>query len=363
MRTLNVELGERRYPIRIGKGLLANPAVYAEAAGRHAVIVTDACVAPLYLSAVCAALKLDPTQALVLPAGEAGKSWGGLETILDALLTRRLARDGLVIALGGGVIGDMAGFAAAIYQRGVDFIQIPTTLLAQVDSSVGGKTAVNHPRGKNMIGAFHQPRAVIADTDTLKTLPPRELRAGIAEIIKYGLLGDATFFAWLEQQMDALLALDAAALTEAIERSCAMKAAIVAQDERERIAGGPRALLNLGHTFGHAIETHTGYTQWLHGEAVATGLCMAADMSARLGWIPEADAARTRALVARAGLPTQVPPGLTPARFLELMGHDKKVAAGRLRLVLLRSLGHAVLSADFDLAALDATLHHYCRES
>lgn len=363
MRTLNVELGERRYPIRIGSGLVSKPAAYAEAAGRAAVVITDSHVAPLYLPSVCRPLQLDPAHALVLPAGEAGKNWNSLESILDALLARRLARDGLVIALGGGVIGDMAGFAAAIYQRGVDFIQIPTTLLAQVDSSVGGKTAVNHPRGKNMIGAFHQPRAVIADTDTLRTLPPRELRAGIAEIIKYGLLGDAGFFAWLEQNMDALLALDAATLTEAIERSCAMKAAIVAQDERERVAGGPRALLNLGHTFGHAIETHTGYTQWLHGEAVATGLCMAADLSARMGWIPEADAARARALVQRAGLPTQVPPGLTPARFLDLMGHDKKVAAGRLRLVLLRALGEAVLSADFEPAALDATLRHFYRES
>lgn len=359
MKTLNVELGERRYPIRIGHGLLTDMAQFPEAQGRNLKIVSDDNTARLYLPTLLSTLNLTSADALILPAGEVQKSWDNAEKILDWLLAGRLARDGMVVALGGGVIGDMAGFCAALYQRGVDFIQIPTTLLAQVDSSVGGKTAVNHPRGKNMIGAFHQPRAVIADVATLKTLPQRELLAGVAETIKYGMLADAGFFKWLEQNLDKLLAQDAEALSQAIYRSCELKARIVAQDEREAIGGGPRALLNLGHTFGHAIETFTGYTQWLHGEAVATGLCMAADMSARQGWLSAEDAARCIALVQKAGLPTRPPQGMTPDQFLELMGHDKKVAAGKLRLVLMRKIGMAVLTAEFSEAALRGTLEHF----
>ncbi|MFP5307013.1 MAG: 3-dehydroquinate synthase, partial [Gammaproteobacteria bacterium] len=273
------------------------------------------------------------------------------------LLETRLARDGCLIALGGGVVGDLVGFCAAVYQRGIDFVQVPTTLLAQVDSSVGGKTGVNHPRGKNMIGAFHQPRMVLTDTDTLKTLPRRELLAGLAEVIKYGMLGDAAFLDWIETRLDALLALDAAASAQAIRRSCEMKAAIVGRDESE---SGERALLNLGHTFAHAIETHAGYGEWLHGEAVATGLCMAADLSARLGWIAPGDARRCTALIARAGLPVRPPAGMTPDDFLRNMALDKKVAGGRLRLVLLRAVGAAVVTADFGPARLAETLEHFC---
>jgi 3-dehydroquinate synthase len=267
MKSLTVELADRSYPIRIGAGLLADARQYAEVEGRRLKLVTDSNVAPLYLAHVLKALNLKEEDALVLPAGEEHKSWATVERVLDWMLGARLNRDGMLVALGGGVIGDMAGFAAAIYQRGIDFIQIPTTLLAQVDSSVGGKTGVNHPRGKNMIGAFHQPKLVLADTAALRSLPQRELLAGIAEVIKYGMLADSDFFKWLEQRLDDLLVLDTDALTKAIYRSCELKARIVAQDERESLAGGagPRALLNLGHTFGHAIETYTGYTQWLHG--------------------------------------------------------------------------------------------------
>lgn len=355
---LSVGLGERSYPIHIGKGLLANVASHPALRGRSLRVITDATVAAHYLDPVLNGLSLTRDHALIVPAGEAQKSMATVERIMDWMLQQRLGRDAVLVALGGGVIGDLTGFCAAIYQRGIEFVQIPTTLLAQVDSSVGGKTGVNHARGKNMIGAFHQPRLVLADLDTLKTLPPRELRAGLAEVIKYGLLGDASFFLWLENRLDALLRLDATSLADAVETCCAMKARIVAADERE---GGARALLNLGHTFAHAIETHTGYGEWLHGEAVATGLCMAADLSARLGWLPQRDAVRTTALIQRAGLPTAVPSGMTPAVFLDLMGHDKKVQAGKLRLVLLKALGQAVVTADFDPQALQSTLDHYCR--
>lgn len=358
-RELTVELAERRYPIHIGPGLLDQPAAYAVTQGRRCFLVTDETVAGLHLAAVRRHIMLDDDDLMVLPAGELQKSWANAERVLDRLLARRLPRDGLVVALGGGVIGDLAGFCASVYQRGIDFLQIPTTLLAQVDSSVGGKTAVNHPRGKNMIGAFHQPRAVIADIETLRTLPRRELLAGVAEVIKYGLLGDAAFVAWLEHHLDALLALDPEVTAQTIEHCCAMKARIVAEDEREAVGGGVRALLNLGHTFGHAIETYTGYTEWLHGEAVATGMVMAADLSVRLGWLPPADADRTRALIARAGLPVRPPPGMTPEDFLDLMGHDKKVAAGKLRLVLLRALGMATLTADFAPERLQQTLEAF----
>ncbi|MBI2383755.1 MAG: 3-dehydroquinate synthase [Gammaproteobacteria bacterium] len=360
MRTVAVGLAERAYPIHIGSGLLADPPGIEAFRKRRLKIVTDANVAPHYLAPLLRALALRPEDALVLPAGEAQKTLASAERVLDWLLAARLPRDGCLVALGGGVVGDLVGFAAAIYQRGVDFIQVPTTLLAQVDSSVGGKTGVNHPRGKNMIGAFHQPRLVVADLDTLRTLPPRELLAGLAEVVKYGMLGDAQLFAWLEKTLDWLLALDANALAKAVEQCCTMKARIVALDERE---SGPRALLNLGHTFGHAIETHTGYTQWLHGEAVAVGLCMAADLSARLGWIAAEAADRCLGLLGRAGLPTQLPPGMTPARFMELMGLDKKVQGGRLRLVLLKAVGQAVVTSDFDAVKLQETLEHFCAAS
>ena len=359
MRTLNLELGARAYPIRIGHGLLGNRHSYAEAHGRACRIVTDQNVAAHYLEPVRTALALSPGHCLVLPPGEAQKTFANAGRVLDWLLDSQLPRDGLVLALGGGVIGDLAGFAAAICQRGVDLIQLPTTLLAQVDSSVGGKTAVNHARGKNLIGAFHQPRAVVTDLETLKTLPRRELLAGIAEVIKYGLLGDAAFFAQLESNLDALLALDPATLAATVGHCCRMKTRVVEQDERE--AGG-RALLNLGHTFGHAIEAHTGYESWLHGEAVAVGLCMAADLSERLGWLPAADAKRAQELVRRAGLPVRPPKDLSPQRFRELMGHDKKVKAGKLRLVLMRALGSAVVTAEFE-SQLGRTLEHFCTDA
>ncbi len=356
-RELQVQLGERSYPLRIAPGLLGDPANFAGLRGRLLRVVTDQNVAPLYLQKVLKAAGISADDALILAAGESQKSWATLETVIDWLLQTRLPRDGVVLALGGGVVGDLAGFAAAIYQRGVDFVQLPTTLLAQVDSSVGGKTGVNHARGKNLIGAFHQPQLVLADTDALKTLPPRELAAGLAEVIKCGMLGDAALFAKLERQLDYLLTLDAATLAEIIERCCYLKARIVAEDERE---SGPRALLNLGHTFAHAVETFTGYNSWLHGEAVGLGLCMAADLSAKLGWLPQADADRCTALVARAGLPVRPPAGMQPGDFLRLMAQDKKVAGGRLRLVLLRAIGESLVTADFDPAALDATLEQFC---
>jgi len=359
MAALQVELGSRSYPIRIGTGLLSDRDSWAEVRDRRPLLVTDAHVAQHHLVPLQCALGLGPEECLILAAGEDQKNWSNVEKILDWLLASRCSRDGVLVALGGGVIGDMVGFAAAIYQRGVDFIQVPTTLLAQVDSSVGGKTGINHVRGKNMIGAFHQPRAVIADLQTLRTLPGRELRAGIAEIIKYGMLADLRFFEWLEQNLPKLLALDMEALGHAIYRSCELKAGIVAQDERETVSGGPRALLNLGHSFGHAIETHTAYTQWLHGEAVATGLCMAADLSARLGWLPAADAGRCAALIEQAGLPVRPPADMRPGDFQRLMRLDKKVAAGQLRLVLMKKLGTAALTADFDATALDQTLAHF----
>lgn len=363
MDTLNVELGPRRYPIHIGAGLLSRADLLDEARRRPLRLITDEQVAKLHLPPLRAALALDDTQILVLPSGETTKTMANVEAIMDWLLAGKLPRDGWLVALGGGVIGDLVGFAAAIYQRGIDFVQVPTTLLAQVDSSVGGKTGVNHPRGKNMIGAFHQPRLVLADTDTLKTLPRRELLAGIAEVIKYGMLGDADFFAWLEANIDKLVALDAQTVAYAVRRSCEMKAEIVAQDERESLDGGagPRALLNLGHTFAHAIETYTHYTEWLHGEAVATGLCMAADLSARLGQLSDVDAQRCIALIARAGLPVQAPPGMRADDFASLMSLDKKVAGGKLRLILMRRLGEAHVSANFDATALAATLAHFSR--
>jgi 3-dehydroquinate synthase len=354
IRTLEVELGERSYPIHIGRDLIDKPELYRpKIAGRQVMIVTNETVAPLYLDRVERALGEFQVVRVVLPDGEEYKNLEIWNRILDGLLGHRFARDCTLVALGGGVIGDLAGFAAACYQRGVAFIQVPTTLLAQVDSSVGGKSGVNHALGKNMIGAFHQPRAVIADTDSLSTLPDRELSAGIAEIIKYGLIRDQGFFGWLEENMERLRAWDADALACAVERSCRNKAEVVAADELET---GQRALLNLGHTFGHAIESGVGYGAWLHGEAVGAGMCMAADLSLRLGWLDSASVQRARTLIAAAGLPVAPPAELGPERFRELMAVDKKVMDGRLRLVLLRGIGKSVVTADFDTEKLAETL-------
>ncbi len=354
MQTLQVELAERSYPIYIGDDLLARPdLLLSHIAGRQVAVVTNETVAPLYLERLLAVLAGHAVTPIVLPDGEAFKSWATLQLIFDGLLAARHDRGTTIVALGGGVIGDMAGFAAACYQRGVEFIQIPTTLLSQVDSSVGGKTGINHPLGKNMIGAFYQPKAVLIDTSTLATLPARELSAGLAEVIKYGLICDMPFLAWLEQHIEALLGLDQALLVEAIARSCAAKAAVVGIDERE---SGLRATLNLGHTFGHAIETHMGYGVWLHGEAVAAGTVMALEMSQRLGWITPAERDRGIRLLLRAGLPVVPPAEMTPDNFLEHMAVDKKVLDGRLRLVLLKGLGAAVVTSDFPCEVLDATL-------
>jgi len=354
MKSLRVALGERSYPIYIGSGVLSRPElVRPTVAGTQVMLVTNETVAPLYLAQARAAFEGFQVDAVVLPDGEAYKNLDVLNRIFDALLERRHDRQTTLAALGGGVVGDIAGFAAACYQRGVGFIQIPTTLLAQVDSSVGGKTGVNHPLGKNMIGAFHQPRCVVADTQTLDTLDERQLRAGIAEVIKYGLIRDPAFFAWLEAHMGELLARDPEALSFAIERSCQNKAEVVAADERE---SGQRALLNLGHTFGHAIETGLGYGSWLHGEAVAAGMVLAAELSERHGWVSAGDVARIRDLLMRAGLPCARPEPLDPARMLELMAVDKKVVGGRIRLVLLKGLGSAVVTDAYDAALLTAVL-------
>jgi 3-dehydroquinate synthase len=353
--TLTVELGERSYPIHIGRGLLDDPQRFVpRIRGQRVMIVTNETVAPLYLDRLKATLSGFRVDAVILPDGEEFKNLETLNRIYTALLEGRFDRSSTLVALGGGVVGDITGFAAASYQRGVDFIQVPTTLLSQVDSSVGGKTGVNHPLGKNMIGAFHQPRCVVIDTDTLNTLPDRELRAGIAEIIKYGLICDRPFFEWLEGHMDGLLTRDPDTLAYAIRRSCQDKARVVAEDERE---GGRRAILNLGHTFGHAIETGMGYGTWLHGEGVAAGMVMAARMSRRLGWLGADELERTQRLIRAAGLPAEPPGELSAQRFSELMSVDKKVLDGRLRLVLLRGIGEAVVTAEFDPAALEATLH------
>lgn len=353
MQTLDVDLGDRSYPIHIGTGLLDNPdLITPHIHGKQVLIVTNETVGPLYLAriqAVCSDYQCD---VVVLPDGESYKTFDSVNRIFDALLKAHHNRTTTLIALGGGVVGDITGFAAACYQRGVNFIQIPTTLLSQVDSSVGGKTGVNHTMGKNMIGAFHQPQCVIADTATLTTLPERELRAGFAEVIKYGLICDSEFFSWLESNYSAVLSCDMTALAYTIERSCRNKARLVAQDERE---SGIRAILNLGHTFGHAIETAKGYGNWLHGEAVAVGMVMATDLSARLGWIIAADAQRARALIEVVGLPAVPPEDMTTEQFMELMAVDKKVLDGALRLVLLKAIGDAVISSDFAPQALADT--------
>jgi 3-dehydroquinate synthase len=353
MQRLDVRLGKRSYPILVGPGLLGSQPLLAEhAAAGKLLVVTDDVVGPLWMPRLEQGLAGRPFARCVLPGGEEQKTLGNVAVIIDALVAGRLNRDGMVLALGGGVIGDIAGFAAASYQRGIAIVQLPTTLLAQVDSSVGGKTGVNHPGGKNLIGAFHQPTAVIADTDTLTTLPDRQLRAGLTEIVKAALVADAAFFAWLEANLPQLLAKEPAALAEAIRRACAIKAAIVAEDEREQ---GRRALLNLGHTFGHAIEAGAGYGLVLHGEAVAAGLVLAAELSARLGRLPGADVQRVRALLAAAGLPVD-PPRLGAARMLELMAMDKKVKGGAIRLVLLEGIGRAVVADDYPRESLEKLL-------
>ena len=348
MPALRVDLGARAYPIHIGAGLLDDASLYAPHIGGGAVaVITNAVVAPLYLERLERALRAAGARRVkivVIADGEQAKGWQTLEQVFDALLAARCGRDTLVVALGGGVVGDLAGFAAAVYQRGVPFLQVPTTLLAQVDSSVGGKTAINHARGKNMVGAFHQPLAVIADVATLDTLPERELRAGIAEVIKHGFILDDAFVSWLEANVERLLTRDRDALAHAVRRSCELKAQVVAADERET---GQRALLNFGHTFGHAIEAGLGYGEWLHGEAVAAGMVIAAELSVRTGSIGAADAARVRALIERARLPVRGP-ALGAERYLELMQVDKKAARGRVRFVLLDAIGRASLRDGVD---------------
>jgi shikimate kinase / 3-dehydroquinate synthase len=346
MESLGVALGARSYPIHIGAGILADADLYAPHLRGMAAVLSNTIVAPLYLSTVQGALQRAGARVVpvIVEDGEQAKRWQVLEQVFDALLAARCGRDSVIVALGGGVVGDLAGFAAAVYQRGIDYIQVPTTLLAQVDSSVGGKTAINHARGKNMIGAFHQPRAVIADVATLDTLPDRELRAGLAEVIKHGAALDRGFLEWLEANLERLLARDRGALTYAVRRSCELKAAIVAEDERE---AGARALLNFGHTFGHAIEAATGYGTWLHGEAVAAGMVIAAELSARCGLLQPSEAARVKALIARAGLPA-MPPPIDDARWQELMAVDKKSAGGELHFVLLDGMGKATVRSGID---------------
>jgi len=354
LRKLAVELGARSYPIRIGAGLLSDPANWRDAlSGTHALVVSDEHVAPLYLDRVAAGLRERSFSTLTLSAGEAHKTLDTAAKIFAALAELKASRDATIIALGGGVIGDLAGFAAACWMRGIAFVQMPTTLLAMVDSSVGGKTGVDLPQGKNLVGAFHQPRAVVVDTDTLTSLPDRELRAGFAEVIKYGALGDANFFAWLETHADALLARDPDALADCIAHCCAQKAGIVARDETER---GERALLNFGHTFGHALETVCGYGRLLHGEAVAIGMRLAAGLSVRMGLAADADTQRLRDLLNRFGLPTSIPAGTDADALLAAMRLDKKNASGRLRLILWRGVGHAQIAEGADEGAIREVL-------
>jgi 3-dehydroquinate synthase len=352
MRTLQVDLADRTYPIWIGSGICENSDLWRIALkpGRVA-LVTNETVGPLHADRVCAAIRAcgHEVETVVLPDGEQFKDWQHLNLIFDALMQHRIERGETLVALGGGVVGDMVGFAAACYQRGMRFVQIPTTLLAQVDSSVGGKTAINHPLGKNMIGAFHQPAAVMIDLDMLQTLPDRELSAGLAEVIKYGCILDADFFQWLESSIDMLRARDPQALSHAILRSCELKAEVVASDERE---SGRRAILNFGHTFGHAIEAGMGYGQWLHGEAVGSGMVLASNLSMSLGGIDAVQSARIRELVRRAGLPT-CPPDWPAEEFLRLMAHDKKTASGKVRYVVLRNMGHAELQHVADALVID----------
>ncbi|MDM8547289.1 3-dehydroquinate synthase [Candidatus Venteria ishoeyi] len=351
---LNVDLGKRSYPIFIGRDLLGKAEYLAPyIRSSRVMVVSNETVAPLYLEKTLAGLTDFQVETVILPDGEQYKNLEVLNQVFDGLLRTHCDRRTTLIALGGGVVGDMTGFAAACYQRGVPFIQIPTTLLAQVDSSVGGKTGVNHALGKNMIGAFHQPQVVLCDTDTLNTLEDRQLSAGLAEVVKYGLIRDLAFFDWLEQNVDALLSRDPDALAYAIERSCQNKADVVAEDELE---GGVRALLNLGHTFGHSIETGLGYGQCLHGEAVAIGMYLAADLSQRLGWISASVVHRIETLLEKLHLPVRIPEGLDSQTMLDLMKVDKKVLDGQVRLVLQKSIAQAVLTTDYDADLLHKTL-------
>jgi len=351
--TYRVELGRRSYPILIGAGLIARDKLFDQhLSARDVLVISDTTVAPLYAQVLRKSLGSRRVIEAILPSGEPNKTLANVARLIDVLVANRFGRDCTLLALGGGVVGDMAGFAAASYQRGVAYLQVPTTLLAQVDSSVGGKTGVNHPGGKNLIGAFHQPNAVLIDVETLATLPQRELRAGLAEVIKYGLICDRAFFAWLESHIDELLARDSEALGYAIRRSCEIKAHIVGRDEYER---GERALLNLGHTFGHAIEAATGYSRWLHGEAVGAGLLISAVLSHECGLMPAAEVERVKRLLERAGLPTDARE-VAAAAARGHMKMDKKVEGGRIRLIVPRSIGECFLSADYPDAALERTL-------
>jgi 3-dehydroquinate synthase len=360
MSTLEVTLANHNYQIHVGEGLIGQRALYEPHVGAGGVlVVTNETVAPLYLQPVLEALASWRTSHVILPDGESHKTFETLNLIFDALIAGRFGRDVTLVALGGGVVGDMAGFAAACYQRGVRYIQVPTTLLAQVDSSVGGKTAINHPGGKNMVGAFHQPDCVLADSDTLSTLDVRELRCGVAETIKYGLIRDPEFFSWMESNAGAMLDGDTVTITQAVVRACQNKAEVVAADEREH---GDRALLNLGHTFGHAIETGLGHGEWLHGEAVGTGMFMAASMSARLGLLRQDAFGRTAELLRKCGFELTYPSRLSPDQMLALMQVDKKASAGQLRLILLDEIGKARMTGDFEPSALQATLES-CRDA
>lgn len=355
MTTLTVELGDRSYPIYIDTNIVDSAQLYQKhVSGNKVLVVTDTNVAPHYLQRVLTALTAFDTQHIELPAGEAHKNLDTVSLIYDNLMQNRFDRNSTLIALGGGVVGDITGFAAASYQRGVTFLQVPTTLLAQVDSSVGGKTGVNHPMGKNMIGAFHQPACVIADMNALDSLPERELKAGLAEVIKYGLIDDAEFFNWLDEQLPTLLQRDKTALSHAVARCCANKARIVAADERE---AGVRALLNLGHTFGHAIENAQGYGNWLHGEAIAAGMCMAAKFSVDSNLMTPDALEKTIHVIDKAGLPTTPPDDMNAATCLELMSRDKKVRDKQLTLVLMKDIGQSFLSNDFDQHKLASTLN------
>nr|UIP35187.1 3-dehydroquinate synthase 1 [Leucojum aestivum] len=361
---VDVDLGNRSYPIYIGSGLLKEPdLLQRHVKGKRVLVVTNTTIAPLYLEEVTEALTIGnpnvSVESVILPDGEKFKNMETLIKVFDKAIETRLDRRCTFVALGGGVIGDMCGFAAAAFLRGVNFIQIPTTLMAQVDSSVGGKTGINHPLGKNLIGAFYQPQCVLIDTDTLNTLPDRELASGIAEVVKYGLIRDAEFFEWQEKNMHALLARDPSALADAIKRSCENKAEVVSLDEKE---SGVRATLNLGHTFGHAIENGIGYGQWLHGEAVAAGTVMAVDLSRRLGWIDDTIVERVVRILQEANLPTAPPDVMTVDKFRSIMAVDKKVADGLLRLILLKGpLGSCVFTGDYDKKALDETLRSFCK--
>jgi len=357
MKKIIVDLGERSYPIYAGKDLLGKENLFSEnIKSKQVMIVSNTTVAPLYLGKVMQSLKKFDVASVILADGEQYKTLDAVNDIITALLEKRFSRNSCLVALGGGVVGDITGFAAACYQRGIDFIQVPTTLLAQVDSSVGGKTGVNHAAGKNMIGAFHQPRAVIADTSVLVTLNDREVSAGLAEVVKYGLIRDARFFDWIEDNIDSLVNRDSKALAYIIEQSCRNKADIVAEDERE---SGLRALLNLGHTFGHAIETGLGYGTWLHGEAIALGMLMAADLSHRMGWITEEVIERIENILLKLNLPVTLPDNFDPERMRELMSVDKKVKDGVLFLILLKGIGEAVVTDEFDEELLMETLRHF----